>query len=93
MIREIEARMEGVEVLGKKAICKQDPHDRPTTNPRRTPAPRFHAVAPDVRRALEIAYHLVHIAYRQAFEDWSAGRRADFPVGCFAPGRFVPLRC
>lgn len=93
MVREIEARMEGVEVLGRKTICEQDPHEQPTSIPRRTPAPRFHAVAPGVRRALEIAYHLVRIAYRQAFEDWSSGKSADFPVGCFAPGRFVPLRC
>jgi len=92
MVREIERQTEGVEVLGKKAICEQDPHDRPASHPRRTPAPRFHAVAPQVRRALEIGYHLMRIAYRQAFEDWRAGKMAKFPAGCFAPGRFVPLR-
>ena len=92
MVREIETQMEGVEVLGKKVICRQHPHDRPTTRPRRTPAPRFHAVAPQVRRALEISYHLVRIAYQQAVEEWLAGQRVKFPAGCFAPGRFVPLR-
>jgi hypothetical protein len=92
MVREIEADMEGVEVLGKKAICEQDPHDRPATTPPRRPAPRFHAVAPQVRRALEIGYYLVRGAYRQAFEDRRAGRPHEFPAGCFAPGWFVPLR-
>ena len=92
MVRGIEAVMEGVEVLGKKAICDQDPHDRPVSTPHRTPAPRFHALAPQVRRALEIGYHLVRRAYCQALEDWRAGRRYEFPAGCFAPGWFVPLR-
>jgi REP element-mobilizing transposase RayT len=91
MVREIEVRMEGIEVLGKRAICEQDPHERPTSTPRRTPAPRFHAFAPDVRRALEIAYHLVRRSYRQAFEDRRAGKLSEFPAGCFVPGRFVPL--
>jgi len=92
IVREIESEMEGVEVLGKRAICQQHPHDRPASRPRRTPAPRFHAVAAQVRRALEIAYHLFRITYQQAAEDWRAGKRAAFPAGCFAPTRFVPLR-
>jgi REP element-mobilizing transposase RayT len=73
-------------------ICKQDPHDRPAFKSRRTPAPRFHAFAPEVRRALEISYYLVRIAFRRAFENWRAGKLSEFPAGCFAPGRFVPLR-
>ena len=92
MVREIEAQMDGVAVLGKKTICEQDPHDWPVSQSRRTPAPRFHALAPRVRRALEIGYHLVRRAYRQAFEDWKAGKLCEFPAGCFAPGRFTPLR-
>jgi REP element-mobilizing transposase RayT len=92
MVREIENEMEGVEVLGKQAICEQDPHDRPTSRPHPSPAPRFHALAPQVRRALEIGYHLFCRAYRQAFEDWRVGKTSQFPAGCFAPGRFVPLR-
>ena len=92
MVRDIEAQMDDVEVLGKKTICEQDPHDRPASRPRYTPAPRFHALAPEVRRALEIAYHLVRRAYRRAFEDWRAGKLSEFPAGCFAPGRFIPLR-
>ena len=33
--------MEGVQVLGKKAICAQHPHAAPVSRLRRTPAPRF----------------------------------------------------
>jgi REP element-mobilizing transposase RayT len=92
MVREIEAEMEGVEVLGRDTICEQDPHDRPAFKPKRTPAPRFHAVAHQARRALERGYLLVRRAYRQASEDWRTGQWTEFPAGCFAPGRFVPLR-
>ncbi len=92
MVREIEAQMDGVAVLGRKTIGEQDPHDRPASGPYRTPAPRFHALAPQVRRTLEIGYHLVRRAYRQASEDWRAGKLVEFPAGCFAPGRFMPLR-
>jgi hypothetical protein len=92
MVREIEAEMEVVEVLGTKAICEQDPHDVPSSQPPRRPAPRFHALAPEVRRALEIGYHLFRRAYRQASEDCRAGKPCEFPADCFAPGWFVPLR-
>lgn len=92
MVREIESEMEGVEVLGKTAVCHQDPHERPSGKARSTAAPRFHAVAPSVRRALEVGYQLVRIAHRKAFEELRAGRRATFPAGCLAPGGFVPLR-
>jgi hypothetical protein len=91
MVRGIEVETEGVEVLGKKAICEQGPHDRPASEPQKTPAPRFHALAPRVRRALEIGYHLFRHAYRRAFEDWRIGKPSEFPAGCFTPGRFVPL--
>lgn len=92
MVREIEKQMEGVEVLGKRAICEQDPEDRPAAGPRRSPAPRFHAVAPEVRRMLEIGYHLTLVAYRRAVENLRSGKKAQFPAGCFVPGRFIPLR-
>ena len=92
MVREIEAQMEGVQVLGKQAIFEQDPHDRPASTPHRTPAPRFHALAPQVRRTLEIGYHLFRRAYFQASAEWRAGKPCAFPAGCFAPGRLVPLR-
>jgi REP element-mobilizing transposase RayT len=92
MVREIERGMEGVSVLGKAAICRQEPTQPPASDPPRTPAPRFHAVEPQVRRGLEWAYHLMRIAYRQACEDLRRGRRAEFPPGCFVPGRYLPLQ-
>ena len=92
MVREIEQGMEGVKVLGKKAICGQHPHDRPASNPPRTPAPRFYAVEPRIRRALECGYRLFRSAYRQASEAWREGRTAEFPPGSFVPGRFLPMR-
>ncbi len=92
MVREIEGETEGTTVLGAKAICAQNPHSGPSTPRRRSPAPRFRAVEPQVRRALEIGYHVFRKAHRQASEALRAGKRAEFPPGCFAPGRYVPLR-
>ncbi len=92
MVREIEDDMEGVAVLGREAICAQNPHDQPISRLARTPAPRFHAADPQVRRALEWGYRLFVIAYRQASEAFRAGEPVEFPDGCFAPGRFMPLR-
>jgi hypothetical protein len=92
MVREIEEGMEGVKVVGERAVCRQHPHDRPSTDPPRTPAPRFHAVEPQVRRALEWAYRLTRNAYAQAFEALCLRQEADFPPGSFVPGRFLPLR-
>ena len=92
LVREIEREMDGVAVLGKRAICSQHPHDRPASRPPRTPAPRFFAVEPQMRRALEWGYRLFRIAYRQASEAWREGKTAEFPAGCFQPGRFVVMR-
>lgn len=92
LVRDIERQMEGVEVLGQKAIRQQDPRDHPSSSPAQTPAPRFHAVEPDVRRALEWVYRLARIAHRQAYEALCAGQEPDFPPGAFVPGRFLPLR-
>lgn len=92
MIREIEAEAPD-NVLGKEAILRQHPHDRPKTPLRRSPAPRFHAIEAKVRRALEIGYHLARIAYRQASEDLLRGRAGEFPPGCFPPSlSYVPLK-
>lgn len=92
MVREIEEETEGTTVLGAKAICAQHPHGSPSRRRRRSPAPRFHAVDRQVRRGLEIGYHLFRKAYRQASEALRAGKRAEFPPGSFAPGRYVQLR-
>lgn len=93
IVREIEEAMVGVAVFGRKAILEQNPHDRPETPDRRSPAPRFHAVLPRVRRALEWAYRLFMVQHRQASEDLKLGKaHVAFPRGCFpGPGRFVPL--
>ncbi|MDH3523880.1 MAG: hypothetical protein OES32_09865 [Acidobacteriota bacterium] len=45
-----------------------------------------------MRRALEWGYRLMRIAYRQASAAWRAGEIVEFPPGCFAPGRYQPLR-
>jgi REP element-mobilizing transposase RayT len=92
MVHEIEEGMEGTAVLGREAILAQDPQGQPASKQRRTPAPRFHAVQPQVRRALEWSYRLFRIAYRQASEALREGKPVQFPPGCFAPGRYMPLR-
>lgn len=96
MIREIVSRSEvergSKSVLGRQAILSQDPFSRPAAT-KRSHAPRFHAVAPIVRRALENAYRLFRLSYRQAKEDLRNGRtELSFPAGSFlGPGDFVPL--
>ncbi len=93
IVREIEEEVEGHEVLGREAILRQHPHDRPSTRPDRTPAPRFHAIDRAVRKALEEAYQWFVIDYRRAATALEAGRPAEFPPGSFLPsGRYVPLR-
>jgi len=97
MVREIVAehtqRRAGSKVLGKRKILDQHPHDRPKHS-KRSPAPRFHAVNPAVRKALEAAYRRFRLEYRQAAEDLRAGLKdVRFPPGCFrGPGWYVPLR-
>lgn len=71
--------------LGVRRILRQDPHAVPT-NVSRSPAPRFHAVRPDVRRALELAYRNFRLAYRQAALDLRGKKqKASFPIGSFGP--------
>lgn len=90
--RKYEKERAGQPVMGKAKILAQHPHDRPRWT-RRSPAPRFHAVEPRIRRALEDAYRLFRRMYRQAAEDLKAGRRRlEFPAGSFPPpAAFVPL--
>ncbi len=96
-IREIcahhEEARQGRPVLGREKILSQDPRDRPKWR-RSTPAPRFHAVAPRVRAALEAGYRLFRLVHRQVTEDLRAGRATSgYPAGSFPPpGAFVPLR-
>lgn len=92
IIREIEEEAGGTRVLGRQAILRQDPHAAPKSHPPRTPAPRFHAIESDVRRALEWAFRILTREYQQAAQDLALGREAVFPSGCFLPaGRFLPL--
>jgi hypothetical protein len=89
LVRQIEAEAAAQErqPLGPQAILDQHPHERPASSAR-SPAPRFHAVSNQVRRALEWSYRLFRLQYRQAVEDRQRGREAEFPPGCFVPGRF-----
>ncbi len=92
MVQEIESETEGTSVLGRKAILGQDPHAAPRGHPEKTPAPRFHAIDPQVRRALEWVFRLFELEYRQAAEDLKLGKEALFPQGCFLPAaRFLAL--
>jgi len=97
MIREIcrDAASEraGRRVMGRRAVLEQDPTSRPRGS-KRSPAPRFHAIEPRVRKALEVTYHLFRLAHRRAREEIRSGLKAvTFPAGSFpGPGRFVPLR-
>jgi hypothetical protein len=97
LVKEIEtahAKRRGDRpVLGRNKILGQDPHEKPTRS-KRSPGPRFHAVRPRVRRALEWSYKLFQLAHRHAAAELKAGRESvQFPPGSFpGPGRFVPLR-
>ena len=72
----------GKPCLGVKKILRADPHDQPASF-RPTPRPRFHAVDPTVRVALEKEYRRFADAYRDATADLLAGRRANFPAHSF----------
>jgi len=91
MVREIEAEAEqrvketGRPPLGVNAIYQQQPHARPA-NSKRSPAPRFHAKAGHVRRALERGYQRFHTAYREAAGKLREGATGvEFPWGSFPP--------
>jgi len=75
----------GSQPLGAAGILGRHPHERPK-NPKRSPAPRFHAVSAGVRRELWEAYRLFVAAFRQAADKLRAGdRNAVFPPGSFPP--------
>ena len=87
-----EGERQGRPVLGAQAILSQHLHTRPKHG-KRSPAPRFHAIDPRVRRALETAYRRFRGAYSEAVDAVRVGRATSlFPAGSFPPpGSFVPL--
>jgi hypothetical protein len=75
----------GKTVLGRAAILKQHPHERPT-RPKKSYAPLVHAASQKVRRELYEGYRAFVAAYREAADGLRAGNRAVvFPAGCFPP--------
>jgi REP element-mobilizing transposase RayT len=75
----------GSRPLGAAAILRQHPHDRPK-EPKRSPAPQFHAFSVKARRELWEAYRSFVAAFRQAADKLRAGDRlAVFPLGSFPP--------
>lgn len=91
MVRSIEAetrrriRKTGRSPLGVRRILRQDPHAAPE-RVKRSPAPRFHAHRPAVRKGLELAYLAFRVAFRQAAEELRAGKiDVEFPAWSFPP--------
>jgi REP element-mobilizing transposase RayT len=91
MVREIERETrerlhrEGRSPLGRRRIERLHPHEAPRQSTT-SPAPRFHAHCPSIRKGLELAFHEFLCWYRQASEDLRAGKRGvEFPPGCFLP--------
>jgi hypothetical protein len=75
----------GKTVLGRAAILKQHPHERPN-RPKKSVAPLVHAASRKVRLALYEGYRAFVAAYREAADRLRAGNRAViFPAGCFPP--------
>jgi len=91
LVREIEEEAAaqraatGKTVLGRAAILKQHPHQRPN-RPKKSYAPLVHAASRKVRRELYEGYRAFVAAYREAAEKLRAGDRAAiFPAGSFPP--------
>jgi REP element-mobilizing transposase RayT len=91
LVEEIEgqARQEreaqGIQPLGPKAILAQDPQDRPG-EPKKSPAPLFHAFKKEIRKAMWEAYSWFVAAFQEAAEKLRGGdRNARFPIGSFPP--------
>ncbi len=72
--------------LGERAICAQDPHDRPRSS-KRSPAPIAHAATVATWLRMKIAYREFVLAYREAAQRLKDGLETDFPAGCFPPRR------
>ena len=83
--------VEGVRVLGARAVCRQNPTKR-TGRLETSPAPRFHAKQPKAWNQLRDAYEAFAEQFRLAARELLAGRTdAEFPPGSFPPGLpYVP---
>jgi hypothetical protein len=81
-VREIEEeaaaqrKATGKTVLGRAAILKQHPHERPN-RPKKSYAPLVHAASRKVRLALYEGYRAFVAAYREAAEKLKAGHRCQ----------------
>ena len=91
LVREIEEEAvaqraaTGSPVLGRAAILKQHPHERPN-RPKKSYAPLVHAASRKVRRELYEGYRAFVAAYREAADRLREGNRAViFPAGSFPP--------
>ena len=72
--------------MGPKAILAQNPHDSPTTTPKKSPAPLFHVFRKAVRKAMWEAYAMFVAAFQEAAEKLRGGDlTASFPIGSFPP--------
>lgn len=80
-----EHRRRGTHPLGAQWVLRQDPWHRPESSVR-TPAPRFHAATRKVRKAMQDAFRLFLLDYREAAKQLLLGQRdVRFPPGCFPP--------
>ena len=71
--------------LGREAVMRQHPHQRPRHCKRRI-APAFHAATRAARRRWQMAYRAFVAAFRHAATRLRAGHLGVlFPAGCFPP--------
>jgi REP element-mobilizing transposase RayT len=91
LVREIEAEAAeqreaiGKAALGRVAVLKQHPHERPMRS-KKSYAPLVHAASQKVRRDLYDGYRAFVAAFREAAEKLKTGHLAVvFPTGSFPP--------
>jgi REP element-mobilizing transposase RayT len=91
LLTEIEAetrqmhRRNKTRPVGRETILRQNPASLPRSM-KRSPLPRFHAVAKAVRQGLESSLRAFLLAYRQAADRLRRGDlRVEFPPGSFPP--------
>ena len=78
-------RESGKSPMGRKAILRADPHEKPAEF-ERSPAPAFHASDPKDYRELRERRSARQDAYREAAERLAAGETdVVFPEDCFPP--------